>query len=68
VDPMHSRKFVAAMQNARSKGAVLLDIERNTAHNVVDDRAGFVQVKSDIYAFAFSSTLDSACAGTRPAR
>jgi prolyl oligopeptidase len=52
VDPMHSRKLVAALQANDAKGPVLLDVERNMGHNVPDERTIIVELKADMYAFA----------------
>jgi prolyl oligopeptidase len=56
VDPMHARKFVAAMQTATSGGAVLLRVERHSGHGGADKVSATVQELADEYAFALSET------------
>jgi prolyl oligopeptidase len=52
VDPMHARKFVAAMQAASTGGPVLLRVERNAGHGGNDERRAWVEKTADAYAFA----------------
>jgi prolyl oligopeptidase len=54
VDPMHTKKFAAAMQNASIGGPILLEVEKSMGHNVPDQQAIIVELKADIYAFALS--------------
>ena len=52
VDPMHARKFMAAVQNASGSGApVLLRVERNAGHGGADMVKQWVQSTADQYAF-----------------
>ncbi len=59
VDPMHARKFAAALQAATTGGPVLLRIERNAGHGGADLRGAEAEKAADMLAFA----LD----GLRPA-
>jgi len=54
VDPMHSRKFVAAMQSASVGGPVLLSVQRNSGHMGADTIKTWVEDEADAYAFAFT--------------
>ena len=51
VDPMHARKFVAAMQAATKGGAVLLRIESNAGHGGADMLKAAVEKGADKWAF-----------------
>jgi prolyl oligopeptidase len=52
VDPMHARKFVAAVRHATSsEHPVLLRIERNAGHGGADMVAQLVEQAADTYAF-----------------
>lgn len=52
VDPMHARKFVAALQYASGSGEpVLLRLERNAGHGGADLVQSFVEADADTYAF-----------------
>jgi prolyl oligopeptidase len=52
VDPMHARKFVAAIQNAStSPHPAILRIEKNAGHGGADLRRADVEEDADIYAF-----------------
>jgi prolyl oligopeptidase len=53
VDPMHARKFAAALQAASIGGPVLLRIERNAGHGGADKTAAAVEQLADEYAFAW---------------
>jgi prolyl oligopeptidase len=54
VDPMHARKFVAAVQNAPGNGApVLLRIEMNAGHGGADQVAKTIESSADLYVFLF---------------
>lgn len=52
VDPMHARKFTAAIQHATtSERPVLLRIERQAGHGGADKVAQTVELSADTYAF-----------------
>lgn len=59
VDPMHARKFAAALQAATTGGPVLLRIERNSGHGGADLIKAEVQKGADRYAFALTHTADA---------
>jgi prolyl oligopeptidase len=52
VDPMHARKFAAALQAASSGGPVLLRIEKHSGHGGADLVRAAVEKLADEYAFA----------------
>jgi prolyl oligopeptidase len=52
VDPMHARKFAAAIQDATTGGEVLLRIEKNAGHGGADLIKSYVEKFADMYAFA----------------
>lgn len=54
VDPMHARKFAAALQGASTGGIVLLRIEHNAGHGGPDMVKAWVEKLADEYAFAFA--------------
>jgi prolyl oligopeptidase len=56
VDPLHARKFSAALQDASTGGPVLLRIEKNSGHGGADLRKAEVQKGADRLAFALSVT------------
>ena len=56
VDPMHARKFAAAMQDASTGGPVLLRIERHSGHGGADLRRAEVEKGADRFAFALRYT------------
>ncbi|WNG29019.1 S9 family peptidase [Cystobacter fuscus] len=56
VDPLHARKFVAAVQAAGSPAPALLRIEANAGHGGSDQVAKAIESSVDLYAF-LSSTL-----------
>ena len=56
VDPMHARKFTAALQAASTGGPVLLRIERHAGHGGADLVKAEVASRADEYAFALSET------------
>ena len=56
VDPMHARKFAAAMQAASAGGPVWLRIERNSGHAGADLIKANVDKTADEYAFALAQT------------
>jgi prolyl oligopeptidase len=54
VDPLHARKFVAAIQWATASDApVLLRIEKNAGHTGADLNAQAVENRADTFAFLF---------------
>ncbi|MFP2906774.1 prolyl oligopeptidase family serine peptidase [Pyxidicoccus sp. 3LFB2] len=54
VDPMHARKFVAAVQNAAGNQApALLRIEANAGHGGADQVVKAIESSVDLYAFLF---------------
>ena len=61
VDPMHARKFAAALQAASAGGPVLLRIEKNAGHGGADLIKAAVEKGADQYAFALAHT-----AGAKP--
>ncbi|WP_081426722.1 prolyl oligopeptidase family serine peptidase [Sorangium cellulosum] len=56
VDPMHARKFAAALQAASAGGPVLLRIERNAGHGGADLIKAAVEKGADQISFALSAT------------
>ncbi len=56
VDPMHARKFAAALQAATTGGPVLLRIERNAGHGGADMVKASVESRADEYAFVLAHT------------
>ena len=56
VDPLHARKFSAAIQDASTGGPVLLRIEKNSGHGGADLRKAEVQKGADRIAFALTVT------------
>ena len=56
VDPMHARKFAAALQAATTGGPVLLRIERNAGHGGADMVKASVETRADEYAFVLAHT------------
>ncbi|HEX2758424.1 MAG TPA: prolyl oligopeptidase family serine peptidase, partial [Thermoanaerobaculia bacterium] len=55
-DPMHARKFTAALQAASTGGPVLLRIERHAGHGGADLVKSAVASRADEYAFTLSET------------
>ncbi|MBU8898173.1 S9 family peptidase [Corallococcus sp. H22C18031201] len=56
VDPLHARKFVAAMQAAPGNTSpVLLRIEANSGHQGSDQVAKAIESSADMYAFLFQA-------------
>jgi len=53
VDPLHARKFVAAVQNAGQGAPVLLRIEANAGHGGADQVAKAIESSVDLYSFLF---------------
>jgi prolyl oligopeptidase len=60
VDPMHARKFAAALQAASSGRPVLLRIERNAGHGGADLIKAAVEQNADMQAFALAQTAGNA--------
>jgi prolyl oligopeptidase len=56
VDPMHARKFAAALQAASTGGPVLLRIEKHAGHGGADLVKAAVESRADEYAFALAET------------
>jgi prolyl oligopeptidase len=56
VDPMHARKFAAAVQAASTGGPVLLRIESHAGHGGADMVKAAVEEGADRYAFALAHT------------
>ena len=56
VDPMHARKFAAALQGATTGGPVLLRIEKHSGHGGADMVKAAVEEGADRYAFALAHT------------
>jgi prolyl oligopeptidase len=54
VDPLHARKFAAALQHASRGGPVLLRIEKNAGHGGADMLRSEVEKIADRYGFALS--------------
>jgi prolyl oligopeptidase len=52
VDPMHARKFTAALQWASTGGPVLLRVEKHSGHGGADLVRAAVEMLADEYAFA----------------
>jgi prolyl oligopeptidase len=52
VDPMHSRKFVAAMQDADPCGTILLRTESKAAHSGPTTLSRWFTQEADVYSFA----------------
>ena len=66
VDPMHARKFTAALQAASTGGPVILRIERHSGHVGADLVKSAVASRADEYAFALSETAAAPEAPTEP--
>ena len=56
VDPMHARKFAAALQAASTGGPVVLRIEQNAGHGGADLVKAAVESRADEYAFVLAHT------------
>ncbi len=54
VDPMHARKFAAALQARSTGGPVLLRIQEHAGHGGADKIQALVDERADSYAFALS--------------
>jgi prolyl oligopeptidase len=55
VDPMHARKFVAAIQSSDPAACALLRIEKDAAHEGPNTASAWTAQEADIYAFALSA-------------
>jgi prolyl oligopeptidase len=55
VNPMHARKFVAAIQAANPTGTALLRIERSASHSGAFTEASWIDSEADAYAFAHTA-------------
>lgn len=53
VDPMHARKFVAAIRDASPLSPTLLRIEKNAGHGGADQVEKSIEQNADIYGFLF---------------
>jgi prolyl oligopeptidase len=58
VDPMHARKFTAALQHASSGGPVLLRVEKNSGHGGADLVKSTIEKLTDQFAFALDQMKD----------
>ena len=58
VDPMHARKFAAALQWATTGGPVLLRVEKHSGHGGADLVKASVEKIADEYAFARAQMRD----------
>ena len=70
VDPMHARKFAAALQWASTGGPVLLRVEKHSGHGGADLVRASVQKVADEYAFALTmlgASSPGPAAGVTPA-
>ena len=54
VDPMHARKFAAALQHSSTGGPVLLRIEKHSGHGGADLVKATIEKTADEYAFTLS--------------
>ncbi|WP_224373069.1 prolyl oligopeptidase family serine peptidase [Hyalangium versicolor] len=64
VDPMHARKFVAAVQNLPGQAApILLRIESNAGHTGADQVAKAIESSADLFAFLFQTFEMTGTAG-----
>ena len=55
VDPLHARKFVAAVQHASPATPALLRIERHAGHGGADQVSKSIEQQADVYAFLFAA-------------
>jgi len=58
VDPMHARKFVAAVQRASTGGPALFELERQASHRGADRVRTTVELSADIYSFLWDQVGD----------
>lgn len=56
VDPMHARKFVAAVRDASPETPVLLRIEKNSGHGGADQVEKAIAQNADMFAFLMALT------------
>jgi prolyl oligopeptidase len=54
VDPMHARKFAAALQSASTGRPVLLHLQDKAGHGGADRVQALVEQAADTYVFALS--------------
>ncbi len=67
VDPMHARKFVAALRAADAKGGdTLLRIEANAGHGGADQVGKAIETNADMYAFLFQALGATPTASSTP--
>jgi len=64
VDPMHARKFAAALQHSSTGGPVLLRIEKHSGHGGADLIKATIEKTADEYSFTFSQLPSSASPAT----
>jgi prolyl oligopeptidase len=57
VDPMHARKFVAALQRASAGGPVLLRVERQAGHGGSGSVSDVAKEDADAFAFALAEVM-----------
>jgi prolyl oligopeptidase len=55
LDPMHSRKFAAALDDANPCGTVYLRTEREGGHGGASGASDWMQESADIYTFALEA-------------
>jgi len=60
VNPVHARKFVAALLAADPRATILLRTEKDAAHNGSNTDSGWVNAEVDAYAFAYAATHGAA--------
>ncbi len=60
VDPMHARKFAAALQHASSNGPVLLRVQRHAGHGGADLVRERVEQDADLLSFVLDQTAPAA--------
>jgi prolyl oligopeptidase len=69
VDPMHARKFIAAIQTANPGGApAYLRVETNAGHTGADQVRKSVETRADSLAFLFQAFGMAAGTGEKPAQ
>jgi len=64
VDPMHARKFAAALQHSSTGGPVLLRIEKHSGHGGADLIKATIEKTADEYAFTLSQLTSPASPAT----
>jgi len=65
LDPMHSRKYVAALEDADPCAPIFLRTEREGGHTGSTKAAGFIEEEADMYTFALEA-VHGAFARTSP--